>query len=54
MSLFILGLTVVVAVVLRRFGLGLGVRHDVKGDRPKVPQPESGSGAEAAAQVAGR
>jgi hypothetical protein len=53
-SLFIVGLTVVVAVVLRRFGLGLGVRHDVKGDRPKVPQPESGSGAEAAAQVAGR
>ena len=48
------GLTVVVAVVLRRFGLGLGVRHDVKGDRSNVPQPESGSGAEAVTQVAGR
>ena len=31
-SLFIVGLTVVVAVVLRRFGLQMGVRHDVKAD----------------------
>ncbi|MDA0798604.1 MAG: ABC transporter permease subunit [Chloroflexi bacterium] len=29
-SLFIVGLTVVVAVVLRRFGLQVGVRHDMK------------------------
>lgn len=29
-SLFIVGMTVVVAVVLRKFGLQMGVRHDVK------------------------
>ena len=54
-SLFIVGLTVVVAIVLRRFGLGLGVRHDVKEDRSKVAQQAvSASGGGAAAQGAGR
>jgi hypothetical protein len=28
--LFIIALTVVVALIMRRFGLQLGVRHDVK------------------------
>jgi iron(III) transport system permease protein len=32
-SLFIVGLTVVVAVVLRRFGLKVGVRHDMKSNK---------------------
>ncbi|MEE8517875.1 MAG: ABC transporter permease subunit [Dehalococcoidia bacterium] len=45
-SLFIVGMTVVVAVALRRFGLQLGVRHDVKADakaeaeRVGAPQTE--------------
>jgi hypothetical protein len=32
-SLFIIGLTLVVAVVLRRFGLQVGVRHDMKSEK---------------------
>ena len=54
-SLFIVGLTVVVAVVLRRFGLGLGVRHDMKGeDKAKAKEAAAGSGSEAATTSASR
>ena len=54
-SLFIVGLTVVVAVVLRRFGLGLGVRHDMKGeDKAKAKEAAAGSGSETATTSASR
>jgi iron(III) transport system permease protein len=54
-SLFIVALTVVVAVVLRRFGLGLGVRHDMKSeDKAKAKEAAAGSGSEAATTSASR
>jgi iron(III) transport system permease protein len=46
-SLFIVGLTVVVAVVLRRFGLQVGVRHDMKSNKVAEEEAASSVGAPA-------
>ena len=42
-SLFIVGMTVIVALVARRFGLVLGVRHDVRSTAASTSRSDAGS-----------
>ena len=41
-SLFIVGMTVVVALIARRFGLVLGVRHDVRSTAASAAPADAG------------
>ncbi len=51
-SLFIVGMTVVVALIARRFGLVLGVRHDVRSTAAGTAPADAGSQGIAAANQA--